>query len=183
MSPATMAVLRSARTYGARLRLFRPNARLYLLNVVIAGVATGVFRLLFNFFVLSRGYDEALLGNLVTVNNFTALLVALPIGYAADLLGRKRSLILSGAVTALSVVFMVLAPSPAMLYGANVLFGISQALAAVTNSPFLMENSGEQERTYLFSFSSGLQMASQSVGNWLGGVMPGWVAGAVGCPR
>ena len=67
-----------------------------------------------------------------------------------------------------------------MLYATNVLFGISQSLAAVTNSPFLMENSGEQERTYLFSFSSGLQMASQSVGNWIGGVMPGWVASARG---
>jgi MFS family permease len=171
-----MRPLQSARIYAARLRLFRPNARLYLLNVVIAGAAMGVFRLIFNFFVLSRGFDQALLGNLVTVNNLTALLVALPIGYVADLLGRKRSLVISGAVTAGSIVLMVLVPNPAMLYAANVLFGISQSLAAVTNSPFLMENSGEQERTYLFSFSSGLAMASQSVGNWLGGVMPGWVA-------
>ncbi len=177
MSPAAMAVLRSAQSYGARLRLFRPNARLYLTNVVIAGIAMGVFRLIFNFYVLSRGFDQALLGNLVTVNNFTSLLVALPIGYLADMLGRKRSLILAGAVTAASIAVMVVVPNPAMLYAANVFFGVSQALAAVTNSPFLMENSGEQERTYLFSFSSGLQMASQSVGNWLGGVLPGWVAG------
>lgn len=31
--------MRSVRNYGARLRMFRPNARLYLANVVIAGVA------------------------------------------------------------------------------------------------------------------------------------------------
>ncbi len=184
MSPAALALVRSAstsvRTYGNRLRLFRPNARLYLLSIIVSAAAMGVFRLIFNFFVLSRGFDQSLLGNLVTVNNFTSLLVALPIGYLADLLGRKRSLIISGAVTAASIVLMVLIPNPLMLYASNVLFGISQSLAAVTNSPFLMENSGEQERTYLFSFSSGLQMAAQSVGNWLGGVMPGWVAGARG---
>ena len=180
MSPAAAAVWQSARTYGARLRLFRPNARLYLLNLVVAGAAMGVFRLIFNFYVLSRGFDEALLGNLVTVNSFTSLLVALPIGYLADVIGRKRSLVLAGSVTALSVALMVLVPTTAMLYAANVLFGISQSLAAVTNSPFLMENSGEEERTYLFSFSSGLQMASQSLGNWLGGVMPGWLASARG---
>ncbi len=180
MLPAGLAVVRSARNYGARLRLFRPNARLYLLNVVISGAAMGVFRLLFNFFVLSRGFDEALLGNLVTVNSFTSLLVALPMGYLADLLGRKRSLVLAGGVTAASIVLMVVIPNPIMLYVSNVLFGISQSLAAVTNSPFLMENSGEKERTYLFSFSSGLAMASQSVGNWLGGVMPGWVAASRG---
>jgi MFS family permease len=44
-------------------------------------------------------------------------------------------------------------------------------------SPFLMENSSSEERTYLFSFSSGLNMASASVGNWIGGYLPTWVAG------
>jgi MFS family permease len=39
----------------------------------------------------------------------------------------------------------------------------------------LMENSGEKERTYLFSFVSGLQMAAASVGNWIGGYLPTWV--------
>jgi predicted MFS family arabinose efflux permease len=37
-----------------------------------------------------------------------------------------------------------------------------------------MENSGEEERTYLFSFGHGLQMLSAFVGNWLGGYLPGW---------
>jgi len=40
----------------------------------------------------------------------------------------------------------------------------------------LMENSGEEERTYLFSMSSGLRMGSVFVGSWLGGYMPSWVA-------
>jgi MFS family permease len=58
----------------------------------------------------------------------------------------------------------------------NVLSGLAQSLAAVTNAPFLMENSDERERTYLFSFSSGIQMAMASFGNWIGGYLPTWVA-------
>ncbi|MBN2547943.1 MAG: MFS transporter [Anaerolineales bacterium] len=170
-------LLRELRQYGARIKLFRPNARLYLLNVIITGAAMGVFRLLFNFYILSLGYDEALLGQLVTVNSLTALLSALPNGYLADLLGRKVSLLLSGSLTALSILAMVLWPGQAVFYIANVLFGVSQSLAGVTMSPFLMENSGPEERTYLFSFGSGLQMASASVGNWIGGYLPGWMAG------
>jgi hypothetical protein len=46
--------------YADNLRKFKPNARLYLLNMVIAGAAMGIFRLLFNFYVLSLGYDQAL---------------------------------------------------------------------------------------------------------------------------
>ena len=173
---ATRAVSTGLRDYGSRLRQFRPNARLYLANLIITGMAMGVFRLIFNFFILARGFDETLLGSLVTVNSLTSLIVALPIGYLADVLGRKRSLLLAGALTSSSIALMVVVPTVPMLYAANVLFGLSQSLAAVTNSPFLMENSGESERTYLFSFSSGLQMASQSVGNWLGGMLPGWIA-------
>jgi len=76
-------------TYADRLKSFHPNARLYLLNAILAGAAFGVYRLLFNFFVLSQGYDEALLGSLITTSSMTALLVALPMGYLADRLVGK----------------------------------------------------------------------------------------------
>jgi MFS family permease len=170
------ALLATLREYGSRVRAFRPNARLYLLNVIIVGAAMGVFRLLFNFYVLSLGYDEALLGTLVTVSSMTALIAALPVGYLADRLGRKRSLLLAGAFISLAVAGMVLWPSTLVLYAMNVVFGLAQSLSGVTMGPFLMENSGEEERTYLFSFSSGLQMASASVGNWIGGYLPTWMA-------
>jgi len=88
-------------------RAFSRNARLYLLNVVIIGAAMGVFRLLFNFYVLSLGYNEALLGRLITVSSLTALLFALPMGYIADLIGRKNSLLISGALMSASIVVIV----------------------------------------------------------------------------
>jgi MFS family permease len=168
---------RSMKDYGEHLVAFRPNARLYLTYGIIAGIALGIFRLLFNFYVLSLGFDEKLLGNLVTTSNLTALIVALPMGYLADYLGRKSSLLLSGVIICLTIGMMVISPVPSILYGMNVLSGAAQSLAAVTMSPFLMENSGERERTYLFSFSSGIQMVSASVGSWIGGYLPSWVAG------
>jgi len=166
--------------YASNLKLFSRNARLYLIYVVVAGAAMGVFRLLFNFYALSLGYDEALLGKLVTVNSLAALLVALPAGYLADRLGRKRSLIIAGSTTTLSILLMVLVPRPEVFYATRVMSGVGQSLAAVTMAPFMMENSGEKERTYLFSMSSGLQMAAVSVGTWIGGYLPTWIAGMRG---
>lgn len=176
MKPKHFFTGQGLKIYASRVRAFRPNARLYLLKVIITGAAMGVFRLLFNFYVLSLGYDEALLGGLITTNNLTALLVALPVGYLADLLGRKRSLLISGLGIALSIAGMVLFPGIAMFYAMNVLSGIAQSLAGVTMAPFLMENSGDEERTYLFSFASGLQTGSAFLGNWLGGYLPTWIA-------
>lgn len=176
MSHLSLAgVGRVLKDYGENIGAFRPNARLYLVNVIVVGAAMGIFRLLFNFFVLSLGYDEALLGSLVTTTSLTALIVALPMGYLADMLGRKASLLLSGSLMAVSLAAMVIWPGAAMLFVNNVIFGIAQSLAGVTMAPFLMENSSEKERTYLFSFASGLQMLSNSVGNWVGGYLPTWV--------
>jgi MFS family permease len=169
---------RNIKDYSDHLVAFRPNARLYLAYAIVSGVAIGIFRLLFNFYVLSLGFDEKLLGNLVTTSSLTALIFALPMGYLADVLGRKNSLLVSAALVSLSIGMMVIFPVSSILYAMNILSGIAQSLAGVTMSPFLMENSSERERTYLFSFSSGIQMVSASVGNWIGGYLPSWVAGS-----
>jgi MFS family permease len=155
--------------------MFRPNARLYLMTVLVTGIAMGVYRLIFNFYVLSLGYNEALLGKLITTNQFTALAFALPMGFLVDRWGRKNGLMARSILLALAVAGVALWPQMWVLYLMNICFGAVQSLSAVIMSPFLMENSGEQERTYLFSFSSGLMMVSASIGNWLGGYLPTWM--------
>jgi MFS family permease len=167
-------------TYWARISAFHPNARLYLVSAVLTGAAFGVYRLLFNFYVLSMGFDESLLGQLITLTSLAALVTALPMGYLADTLGRKNSLILGGAIVSAAVAAMLLWPSVPMFYAMNLLMGVAQGLQTVTMSPFLLENSGEEERTYLFSLSSGLQMAAAFVGNSIGGYLPGWIAAQQG---
>lgn len=78
-------------TYVERVGAFRPNARFYLISVIISGASLGVYRLLFNFYVLSLGYNEALLGTLITTSSLTALIAALPMGYLVDVIGRKSA--------------------------------------------------------------------------------------------
>jgi len=164
-------------TYIERVRAFRPNARKYLISIMIYGAGFGVHRILFNFFLRSLGYDETLMGLLSTVSSTTVLIAALPMGYLADMLGRKLSLVVSGLVIGVSMLAMVVFPSVPMLIVMNVLMGIGSSLGSVTSGPFLMENSGDVERTYLFSISSGLRMAAFSVGDWVGGYLPTWFAG------
>ncbi|NWF65578.1 MAG: MFS transporter [Chloroflexi bacterium] len=161
--------------YSSHVREFKPNARMYLLNVIITGAVMGVFRLIFNFYVLSLGFDESVLGNLITTSSFVALIAALPMGYLADIIGRKSSLVLSGGLLAFSIIAMALWQTEASFYVMNIVSGLAQSLAGVTMSPFLMENSDEKERTYLFSFGQGLTMTMASVGNWIGGYLPSWL--------
>ena len=165
-------------SYASNLAAFSPNARLYLINAVIVGAALGVFRLLFNFYVLSLNYDETLIGNLTTATSLTALIAALPLGYMADIIGRKRSLVAGGSAVVVAILVMVAFPLAWVFVAMNVLIGLGQSLSGVTMGPFLMENSGSKERVYLFSFSSGLATASAFIGNWVGGRMPSWLGAA-----
>jgi MFS family permease len=168
------------KTYLLRIGQFSRNARLYLVSAILSGAAFGVYRLLFNFFAISLHLNEAFIGNIVTINSTTALILALPMGYLADTLGRKFSLILGGALTSLAVGAMVLWPSQGLFYAMAVVMGAAQSLSAVSMAPFLLENSGTEERTYLFSLSQGLMMTASFVGNSIGGYLPTWIGQARG---
>jgi MFS family permease len=163
-----------AKTYLERIAAFSPNARKYLIGIIIYGSAMGVYQLLFNFYVLSLGYNEAVLGNLVTARSATSLIVALPMGYLANRIGHKRAFILGHSGIGIAILIMVLYPSVPIFVVMSIVIGLAQSLTAITMGPFLMENSGETERTYLFSFSSGLSMTASSIGQWIGGYLPTW---------
>ena len=167
------------KNYMERVRAFSTNARLYLLSIMIFGAAMGTYQLLFNFYVLSLGYNQAVLGNLVTIRSATSLIVALPMGYLTDRIGRKNAFFFGNLGVALAVLGMVLKPVTPVFSVLNVLLGVAQSLSAVAMGPFLMENSGEQERTYLFSFASGMRMTATSIGEWVGGYLPTFFAGVL----
>ena len=165
------------KTYIERVSAFSPNARKYLISIMIYGAGFGVQQILLNFFLRSLGFDETFMGLLATVSSMTTLFSALPMGYLADRLGRKLSLVLSSLMIGFSIFLMVTIPTTPMLIAMNVLLGVGSSLGSVTSGPFLMENSADLERTYLFSISSGLRMAAISVGNWIGGYLPTWFGG------
>ncbi|MFO7679321.1 MAG: MFS transporter [Chloroflexota bacterium] len=177
--PFAMRLHRGAAAYAAKVRLFSPNARLYLGYTILNGMAFGMFRLLFNFYALSLGFDEAILGQLLTVTNLVALLTALPAGLIGDRIGRKRTLILASVLTTTAVFGTVLWRDTTGFFLFSAILGLGQSLSGVTLGPFIMENSGKEERTYLFSFSFGVQMIAGFAGSWLGGQLPMWLGTAV----
>jgi MFS family permease len=178
--PVLSSLRKTAADYVHKLALFRPNARFYLIYMALNGAAFGIYRLLFNFYVLSFGYNEALLGRLLTTVSLVQLVSALPAGYLSDRIGRKPSLVISATTTVAALLGMVIWPTTAGFYAMSVLMGLAQSLGAVTYGPFLMENSDDEERTYLFSISSGMNMIAHFMGNWLGGHLPAMIGAQLG---
>jgi MFS family permease len=177
----TQEQLGGIHSYIQKLKRFTRNAWMVLIFSTLTGAVFGVFRLLFNFYVLSLGgYDERFLGTLTSVSSAASLVAAIPAAYLADRFSQKRVLLVAGFIGALALLGLVLMPYRPFLIGFNILNGLTQSLYMVTISPFLMRNTTEDERLYVFSLNFGFRTLAGFVGNMFGGLLPMWLGGMVG---
>ena len=187
--------------YLDKLRQFSRNARLVLMASFVTGLAFGGFRLLFNFYVLSLGddgvlndhfahlfnaelpnrfYNEAFIGTLQTAEAFAAIMIALPAAYVAVRYSQKVLLIIVTFIGVMALGGIVAFPSTLTLISFRMGFGMAVAAREVIVAPFLMNNTNEDERQWVFSFNIGMMMTAMFVGNTLGGSLPTWMGNAVG---
>lgn len=168
--------------YLQKTRQFSQNAKLVLIYSAFTGLAFGVFRFLFNFFVLSlgEGYNEAFIGTLQTAASFATILMALPAAYIAERFSQKNIMIVTALLTGISILGMVLFPYTIILIIFRMTAGIAMSVRQVAMAPFLMANTSKDERQWVFSFNFGLMTVSSFFGNLLGGLLPTWLGGIIG---
>jgi MFS family permease len=171
-SPNTLQV------YISKLKLFTRNAKMVLVYSTLTGLTFGVFRLLFNFYVLSLGgYDERFLGLLTSVSSAASLAMAIPAAYVAERFSQKRIMIIASLTSVLALGGLLALPYRGPLIVFNIISGVAASVQQVTTAPFLMRNTTDQERQYVFSFNMGLVTVAGFVGNMVGGLLPGWLSG------
>ena len=165
-------VLEGRANYLDKLRHFTRNARLVLISSFLTGLAFGAFRLLFNFYVLSLDYDEAFIGTLQTGEALAAIIIALPAAYLAERFSQKKLLIGVSVIGSVALMGVVLFPFTVTLFIFRMGFGMAVAARQVVIAPFLMVNTSEDERQWVFSFNLGLMMTAMFVGNTISGSLP-----------
>ena len=122
--------------------------------------------------MVSRGYPRSFLGELQSLPNLIALFGAVPAGVLVDYIGRKRALLLANVGQTVASLGIVLAPDASWLRLSMILFGVSSSLWMVSASPFMMENSTDEERNALFSAHFGLTTLVGFFGTLVGGYLP-----------
>ena len=158
--------------YLERVRSFSPNARVYLLSEVLIGLSFSVYTLFFNLYVVSQGYPRSFLGELQSLPSLIALLGAVPAGMLVDRIGRKHALVLSNVGHTLAYGAIILAPNAGWMRLSMIVFGLTGSLWMVSASPFMMENSADEERNALFSAHFGLTTLVGFFGTLVGGYLP-----------
>jgi len=155
----------------------RRNARLYLLSALPSGLGLSVYFLFFNLYVLSLGESREFLGLLQALPSAFTLIMGIPAGMLGDRLGRRWALLIGGGVGPLALWAFLMSPSRPLMLVWTVVQGAANALYWVNIAPFLVQNSSEEERAFLFSADWSLMSLALFVGSLVAGGLPAFLAG------
>lgn len=115
----------------------RQTVRMYLYEAALA------FRMVdavWVIFLLERGFSLAQVGIAEGVYHVTSMLFEVPSGMAADLFGRKRTILLSGALGICSAVFMTLDGWSGFVYCGMIFSALSLNMASGTQEALIYDS-------------------------------------------
>lgn len=149
---------------------------------VLQGLGFGIWGVIFNLYLkFGAGFHEDFAGYMFTASAIATGFIALPAGLFCERIGSKRALLI-GLTANLVSIGQIIVLEPTILLLVSLLSGLIGTVGWVASAPFMMENSKQEERTYLFSFSWALMIMMGVVGSYLGGVMPDSFNALLGLP-
>lgn len=151
---------------------FNRNVKLFLAQIFIMGIYSGIYGVVFNLHVLELGYKTDFLGLLLSVSMLATSLASVPAGMLCDRFDRKKLIVWSSILSGLAMLMLFLSSSPAVMLAASALSGALSAIATVCATPFLTDNCERDEAVHVFSASSALTWAAAVIGSALGGIVP-----------
>lgn len=158
--------------YIDKIKRFTQNSRLFLMYVFLTSLNLGVYKVIFNLYIIRIGYSEEFLGILLAMTALGTGIFSFPAAVLCDRIGRKNTLLMSCILMAFSMLLLYTTEIKELLIIFSLLYGGATSLNIVTGSTFMLENSHPCERLHLFSVYQLLSTVSTMIGAFLGGYMP-----------
>lgn len=154
---------------------FQRNVRWYLLQSAQVGLAIGIFTLLYPLYLFALGYKVELVGLVLFFIPLGTSVAIIPAGLCVDRFSGKAILIWSSVVMVIAVMGQILFRDLVLLCICAFIIGVGISFQYVLNAPFLTTNSTPDERAHLFSLNIVLILATNVLGELLGGALPVWL--------
>ncbi len=147
------------------------NIKLYLLTVLLINIGFGVIEADFNLYILSMNMSPDFLGVVLSLTPFAQVLAAIPIGFLAEKIGSKKSLILVNLVVGFSHLLRVFSPNQTLILLGSFILGTVRTGYFIIQMPFISQYAGKQKNKE-YSFASITIYSSTAIGNLIGGFLP-----------
>ena len=147
------------------------NIKVYLITICLINLGFGVFQTDFNLYILSLGLTPDFLGIILSLTPFAQALAAIPIGFLAEKIGHKRSLILVNLVVGLAYLMRVISANRWIILAGSFSAGVMACGYFIIQLPFLSHYAGEN-KNLPFTFTSIIFYSATSLGALMGGFLP-----------
>lgn len=154
------------------LRDLNRETKLFLLSTLLYGFSFSAWGLFFNLYILSLGFSSDMLGLIRSATPLAALLLGLPLGLLSDRIGRRNSMLIGLCVGFIGMFFEIRLLNPFLIFMFGFMQGAGLMLYQVSQSPFMMSVSKQENQAFIFSFNFGLLTFAATIGNLLSGQAP-----------
>ncbi len=141
------------------------NIKLFLLVIFLFGLTSSAFNGFLGIYVKEIGYDEAVVGSLLSWRRLSVAFSAILMAILASRLGRKQALQLGLILMGVGGIGIVLTENMTIMYLMAVVYGVGQSTLMTFEAPLLYENTVESERVYAFSASFAARNAAFMTGS------------------
>jgi len=149
--------------------------RLFVFTFIV-GIATGLPEIIFNFYLVSLGFDNTIAGQMVTLTRLSGFLFGIPLGLAVDRFGGVRVIQLVGIFNMLTWLLLLNTTDLNQIRLGYFFVGTLFTAQATAILPLLSRVTTPAQRPLLFGVNFALLMATGSVSAIIGGYLPGAVA-------
>lgn len=145
------------------------NAKYFLFSSFISFLVFNAFNILLGIYLKEKGFEEALVGSILSIQTLSIGIGSIPAAIILDLLGNKKSLLISMALIVIGGVGVLNTNVYPIMIGFSIIYGFGFGIFFTIETPFLYENGEEKYRVSLYSSSfiiknSALVLGSLSTG-------------------
>lgn len=156
---------------SSELKQWNRNIRMFFIANLLFQIGSGMFMVLYNLYVQSLGYDQAMNGTIISWQSLATACMFIPIGLLGDRMSRKHILMIGALLTGIGFICRSYAESESGLLSLAIFSGLFAAIFQVIAVPFLAESTRVEQRLKMFSYHFSLGLAAQVLGSMGGGYL------------
>lgn len=156
------------------------NVKLYLGIIFFATIVSSAYNVLFGIYLKNLGFNEAFVGQILSINTLGVALGAIPVAIFAERINRKRTLIIGLLMMVISNLIVLNVHVPWIMQVFAFLFGIGNSTLMVLQAPIIYDNTPDEHRVTAFSMAFVLQNVAFVIGSLVLGHMSQTLTSAMG---
>ena len=139
--------------------------------MVLINLGFGAFQADYNLYILSLGMTPDFLGVILSLAPFSEALASIPIGYMAEKIGFKRSLIFVYIVLGIAYFIQIISPHRYLIMLGSVMVGLVAGGNFIIQLPFLSHYT-KDDRNQAFTLTMLVYYVAFAIGGLIGGYLP-----------